>query len=105
VDGDGVHHHAGFELLDLAHLVGLGLGVEVLVDDADAARLGQGDGHGRLGDGVHGRRHQRDAQLDGAGELGARVGLVGQHCRRGRLQEDVIESERFLKLHANLREE
>ena len=26
MDGDGVHHHAGFELLDLAHLVGLRLG-------------------------------------------------------------------------------
>ncbi len=33
------------------------------------------------------------------------VRLVGQDRRGGRLQEDVIESERFLKLHANLRAE
>ena len=56
-----------FELLDLADLVGLLLGVEVLVDDADAAGLGHGDGHGRLGHGVHRRGDQRDAQLDARG--------------------------------------
>jgi len=83
MDGDGVHHHAGFELLDLAHLVGLRLGGEVLVDDADAADLRHGDRHGRLGDGVHRRRHQRDAELDGTGEARARVGLVGQDRRGG----------------------
>ena len=60
---------------------------------------------GGLGDGVHRRRHQRDAELDGAREPRMGVGLVGQHRRGGRLQEDVIESERFLKLHANLRTE
>ena len=58
-----------------------------------------------FGDGVHGRRHQRDAELDGAREPGADIGLVRQHRRSGGLQEDVIECERFLKLHANLREE
>src|SRR6185437_3828408 len=36
---------------------------------------------------------------DGAGEPGAGVGLVGKHRRGGRLQEDVIECERFLKQH------
>ena len=46
MDGDRVDHHAAFELLDLADLVGLRLGIEVLVDDADAAGLGHGDRHG-----------------------------------------------------------
>ena len=53
VDGDGVHHHAGFELLHPADLGGLFLRRHVLVDDADAAGLGHGDGHRALGHGVH----------------------------------------------------
>ena len=56
-----------------------------------------------FGHGVHRRRHQRDAELDLAGEPGAGVGLVGQHCRRGRHEQDVVEGQRFLNLHANLR--
>ena len=49
----------------------------------------------RLGDGVHRRRHQRDAELDRAGEPGAGVGLVGQDRRSGGLQQDVVEGERL----------
>ena len=48
VDGERVDHHAGFELLDLAHLLGLLVGLEVAVDDADAAGLRHGDGHAAL---------------------------------------------------------
>src|SRR3546814_7415336 len=36
--------HAGFEVLDPRDLLGLALGAHVLVDDADAAKLGHGDG-------------------------------------------------------------
>ena len=43
----------------------------VLVDDADAALLGQGDGQVALGDGVHRRRHDGDVEANVAGELGA----------------------------------
>ena len=43
---------------------------QVLVDDADAAVLGQGDGHAALGDRVHGRREQGDVQGDVLGEAG-----------------------------------
>ena len=55
-DGQRVHHHAGFELLHLADLVGLFVRLEIAVDDADAAGLRHGDGEGGLGDRVHGRR-------------------------------------------------
>jgi len=103
VNGDGIHHHAALELLHPADLVGLLLGLEVLVDDADAAGLRHGDRHARLGDRVHRRRHQRDVELDGAREACAGVGLSRQDRRRGRFQEDVIEGERFLNLHTNLR--
>jgi hypothetical protein len=58
-DGDRVDHHAGFELLDLPHLLGLLVRLEVAVDDADAAGLRHGDGQPRLGDGVHGGRDGR----------------------------------------------
>ena len=104
MDGDRIDHDARFELLDLAHLVGLLLGREILVDDADAAGLRHGDRHGCFGHRIHRRRHQWNAELDRAREPGTRVGLVGQDGRGGRLQEDVIEGERFLNLHANLRE-
>ena len=66
----GIDDHAAFELLHLAHLVGLVLGIEVAVDDAEAAGLGHGDGQPALGDRVHGGGDDRD------GELMARVRRV-----------------------------
>ena len=59
----------------------------------------------RLGHRVHGGGHQRDAELDRAREPGAGVGLAGQHLGGGRLQQDVVERQSFLKLHANLQKE
>ena len=60
MDGDRVHHHAGFEFLHLRHLGGLRLGIEIAVDHADAAGLRHGDGELRLGDRVHGRGQDRE---------------------------------------------
>ena len=74
-DGDRVHHHAEFELLDLPHLLGLLGRREIAVDDADAAGLRHGDGQPRLGDGVHGGRQDRQVELDVAGDAGADIGL------------------------------
>ena len=54
-DGDGIHHHAGFELLDLADLRGLDLGLEIAMNDAEAPGLRHGDRHLGFGHGVHGR--------------------------------------------------
>ena len=72
MDGDRVHHHAGFELLHLRHLGGLRFGVEVAVDHADAAGLRHGDGEPRLGHRIHGGGQDRDMQADRAGHAGAR---------------------------------
>src|SRR4051812_5427647 len=66
-----VAQHARFEALHLRHLGRLLLGGEVLVHDADAAFLRDGDGEARLGDRVHRRRHDRNVQLEAAGEAGA----------------------------------
>ena len=45
MDGERIDHHAGLEFLDLAHLGGLLVRLEVAVDDADAAGLRHGDRH------------------------------------------------------------
>ena len=71
-DGHRVDHHAGFELLDLADLLGLLGRRQIAVDDADAAGLRHGNGQPRFGDRVHRRRQDRRRQLDVAGDPGAR---------------------------------
>ena len=68
LDGDRVHHHAGFEFLHLPHLRGLLVRLQVAVDDADAAGLRHGDRHLGLGHGVHGRGDDRDVERDLAGD-------------------------------------
>ena len=94
VDGHGVHHHAQFEFLHLRDLRRLRLRIEIAVDHADAAGLCHGDGKPRLGHGVHGRGDDRDMQRDGAGNAGGDVGLIRQHARSRRLDQDVVEGER-----------
>ena len=69
---DRVAQHAGLVALDARHLGRLLLRREVLVHDADAAFLGDGDRQAGLGDGVHRRRHQRQVERDVAGEAGWR---------------------------------
>ncbi len=75
---DRVHHHAAFELLHAADLFGLLLDSEVLVDHADAARLGHGDGQTGFGDRVHGGGNEGDAEFDRLGEAGPRIHLTRQ---------------------------
>ena len=52
----GIDDHPRFRALHLVDFLGLRVDRHVLVDDAEAALLGHGDGEPRLGDGVHGRR-------------------------------------------------
>jgi predicted nucleic acid-binding Zn ribbon protein len=49
----------------------------VLVEDADAAELGHGDRQARFGDGVHGRRDDRQVQASAAGQRVARLTSLG----------------------------
>ena len=72
-DGHRVLDHAGFGALNLTDLRGLFLDGEVAVEDADAALAGHGDGHARLGDGVHGGGQERDAQRNVLRQATARV--------------------------------
>ena len=59
LDGERVHDHAGFELLDLADLRRLLVRVEIAVDDAEAAGLRHGDGHVGFGHRIHGGGQDR----------------------------------------------
>jgi hypothetical protein len=91
--GDRIHDHAGLAALHLVHLFRLHLDGQVLVDDAHAALLGEGDGEARLGDGIHGRREDRNVQADPAAGEGAQVHLVGMDLGEARDDRHVVESE------------
>ena len=97
MDGDRVHHHAGFEFLHLAHLRGLHVGLEIAVDDADAAGLRHGDRHVRFGHRVHGRGDDRDIERDAARDARADVHFRGQDVRQAGLEQHVVEGEAFAR--------
>ena len=101
-DGDGVHHHAAFELLHLADLLGLRLGRHVAMENADAACLRHGDGKAGFRHRVHGSGNDGNAELDCAGQAGARVGLCWQDRGGSRQQENVVERQCFTDHAANL---
>ena len=90
-NGDGIDHHAGFELLDLPDLFGLQLRRKIAVDDAHAAGLRHGDGEARFSDCIHGRRKQRQIEFDVGSDAGADIGLAGHDFGVTRLQQDIIK--------------
>ena len=96
VDGDRVLDHASLELLDLADFAGLLFDGHVLVDDADAAFLGHGNGQARFGHGIHGSGNQRNVQLDAAGQTGLETDFIGQYLGIARYKEDIVEGQGFL---------
>ena len=63
-DGHGVVDHAVLRPLHDGHLTGLLLYRHILVDDADTSLTRNGDGHRRLGDGIHGSCDKGDVQAD-----------------------------------------
>ncbi len=95
-DGDGILNHPALELLHRPHLRRLLFVGHVLVHDADAALLGEGNGQACLGDRVHGRRHQRDVEPDLAGQVRGQADIPGQDAGVGGQQEYVVEGEGFL---------
>ena len=92
---DRVEDHAVLGPFDLGDLPPLGLDGEVLVDDADAAFLGQGNGQGGLRDRIHGRRDDRDIDRDIAGQVGARIRLAGHEIALARDEQDIIKGNPF----------
>ena len=93
--GDRVHDHTAFGTLDLVDLGGLRLDAEILVDDANAALLRQGDGEIGLGDRIHRRAEQRDVEFNVVGQQGRHVGVTRQHVRMGGQQQHIVERQTF----------
>ena len=91
--GDRVDDDPVLGPLDLVDLAGLLLDRHVLVDDAEAALLGQRDGQLGLGDRVHRRGEDRDVQADPRGELRPGVDLVREQVGVARLEQDVVEGD------------
>jgi len=69
----GVGDHAVLGALDKIHLFGLAVNAHVLMDNADAALPGDGDGHAVFCDGVHSGTHERDIQLYPGRKHGAEI--------------------------------
>ena len=86
-----VADHPRLGALDLVDLRGLVGDREVAVDDAETTLACQRDRHPRLGDGVHRRRDDRHLERDRACEARRGRDVVGQHGRRGRHEQDVVE--------------
>ena len=94
-DGDGVDNHAALRALHLVDLAGLVNNGEITMHDADAALLRHGNGHARLGDGIHGRGEQRSVERNSACELGLRAHLRGHDVAVGRNQQHIVEGQGF----------
>ena len=91
---DWIHDHAAFRALDPIDLGRLLLDRKVLVNHAEAALLGHGNGQTRLSDGVHRRAEERNVEADAPGQPGTDVDLIGKHGGVLRHQQDVVEGKR-----------
>jgi hypothetical protein len=94
-DHHRVAQQAAFIALDLGHLRGLLGGRQVLVNDADAAFLSDGNRQARFSHGVHGRGDQGQLQFDIAGKPGGERGVLGQDLGECGHQQHIVEGERF----------
>ena len=94
-DGHRIQDHSVLGTLHLAHLGSLGGDAHVLVNDADSAFTGQGDGHRGLRHGIHSGRYNGDVQGNVSGETGVEVYCAGQHLGIRRDEKDIVESEAF----------
>jgi len=93
-DGDGVLDEAVDVVLDAGDLLDLVGGGEVAMDEAEAAVERHGDGHARLGDGVHVGRDDGDLEPEGGGEGGGEVGVLREDLAVEGGEGDVVVGER-----------
>ncbi len=95
-NGYRVSNDAALKLLDASDFPGLVGRTHVLVNDSDTAFLSERDSKPRLGNGVHGRRHQRDIQLYLARHVGGQRHFTRQNIRVLGPKEYIIEGKGFL---------
>ncbi len=93
---DRIGDDAVLASLHLFNFAGLIFDGEILVDDPDSPFLGQRNGQGRVGHGIHWRRNQRDVQVDRSGEPGMGVGVGGNKVAASRNQKHVIEGDSIM---------
>ena len=89
----GIIDDAVFAALDPVDLIGLLADGHILMNDAEAAFPGHGDGHAAFGDGIHGGADERGIEVDIPGQAGTDIDIGGQHIAVGRHHQDVIEGE------------
>ena len=92
---EGPVDDAVFRTLDPVYVVRLLLDGHTFVHNADAALTGDGDGHGRFGDGVHGGRDQGNVQPDVLCQLGGQVHLIGRNVALRGDQEHIVKGDAF----------
>ena len=96
MEEERIRDDAVFTSLDALHLVALGLDGHVLVNDADAAFACHGDRHFALGDGIHGRAHQRDVERDFVCQAGLEGNGAREYLALLRDEKDVVKSQAFV---------
>lgn len=92
-DGDGILNQAmdvAFDASDLLHLVLRG---HIIMDEPETAVEGHGDGHARLGDGVHIGRDDGNLQAQALAQGGGGIGVLGQDIRVEGGERDVVKGE------------
>src|SRR5271165_1518651 len=101
VNGDRVDDHAAFAAFYLVDLFRLPVDRKILVNDADAALLGQRDRQMGLRYGIHGGTDDGDIQCDVPGHPRARVGIGRKYGAARGLQQYVIKGESFTECLGN----
>ena len=85
--------HAVLGTLHDSHLAGLSLYRHVLVNHADTAFTGDGNGHCRFRHGIHSSRHKRDVQFYVPRETCFQLYCLGQHFRISGNKQNVVKGE------------
>ena len=92
-NGHRVVDHAVLGTLHDSHLASLGLYRHVLMNHTDTTFAGDGDGHCRLGDRVHGGGYKRHIQCNVSRKARFQLYSLRQYFRISRNKQDVIKSE------------
>ena len=95
MNGDRIIYHSVLRPLHAAHLIHLFLDGHVLVDHADTAGTGHGDGEFSLCHSVHCGRYDRGLESDVSRELGRYIHTSRKHLRMCRNQQYVVEGQAF----------
>ena len=92
-DGDRFLDQAMNVVFDAAHLGQLLVLRHVVMDEAEAAVGRHGNGHARLGHGVHVGRNDRNVEMQVFREPGVKLRVTRENLRIQRRERDVVEGQ------------